>query len=64
MKERENRESWIRANDYPSHNAINRYLYIVITGFLRVRQNLEPPGPNGARAVFALLRTHWTGYFN
>ena len=41
MKERENREFWIRANDYPSHNAINRYLYIVITGFLRVRQDQD-----------------------
>ena len=42
MKERENREELDTANDYPSHNAINRYLYIVITGFLRVRQNPDP----------------------
>ena len=45
MKERENREFWIRQTTALLAMSINRYLYIflfVITGFLRVRQKLDP----------------------
>ena len=61
MKERENRESWIRCKR-PSPSrclSIDIFIFIcsVITGFLRVRQNLDPRlNPNGPRAIFALAQ--------
>ena len=60
IKERENREFWIRANDHPSrdvYQSISLYFFILfIAGYLRVRQNLDPPEPNGPRAVFSLAQ--------
>ena len=70
MKERGNREFWIRQTTALLAMSINRYLYIslyyyykVSSGSAESEPRLAPPGPNGPRAVFALAQTLQTGYF-
>ena len=68
MKERENRESWIRANDRPSRDAyqsISLYCFVLLLqGFFGCGRIWALPEPNGPRAVFALAQAHGTGYLN
>ena len=72
MKERENRESWIRANDHPPrdvYQSISLYFFVLFciptTGFLRVRQNLGPAETKTVQGPsLPLPRPRRTGYLN
>ena len=61
MKERENREFWIRQTTALLAMSINGYLYISLYCYCRVSSGSAESGPrrdqNGARAVFALAQT-------
>ena len=68
MKERENRESWIRQTTALLAMSINRYLYISLYCHYRVASGAPEPEPRLNQTVqgpsLPLPRPHGTGYLN
>ena len=64
MKERENREFWIRQTTTPSRYLSIDIFVLLLQGFFGFGRTWTPPEPNGPRVVFTLARAAQVGYLN